>query len=312
MKKANIFVMTVAGLFLLVGSVLKCHQILTTPIISEGFWESWAFFVIQVPLELGLAIWLLSGLFRKAAWLLTTASFALFVVVTFQKTIAGAESCGCFGAVHVDPRITLLAIDIPIFLALVIFRPLGQKFLSPLPSAKHFFSILFITAIIMAALVPTLLFNKVEPVDTKEWINPIEPNNVIQDSNAVPVPVVRKEWPMLKDIDIAEQLRTGIWIVVCYHHDCPTCAELIPVYEKAYREIKDNDVIKVALVEMPPFGGPDEQLVPADTVCTTGQLAENWHVMSPLVVVLSDSEVLEVSEGKPVDFDKLLEKALGG
>jgi len=61
MKNANKVVMTIAGMVLLIASVLKIHQLLTEPILSRGVWESWEFFLIQIPLELGLAIWLLSG-----------------------------------------------------------------------------------------------------------------------------------------------------------------------------------------------------------------------------------------------------------
>ena len=116
MKKLNIIVMDVAGLLLIVASVLKIHQLLTEPILSEGFWESWLFFVIQIPLELGLGIWLTCRLFRKAAWLIALLSFAGFIGVTLQKVFVGAESCGCFGRVQVDPLITLIAMDIPFFL----------------------------------------------------------------------------------------------------------------------------------------------------------------------------------------------------
>jgi len=161
MKKANIIVMTVTGLTLIVASLLKAHQVLTEPIISKGFWESWLFFVIQIPLELGLGIWLVSGLFRKAGWLIAVLAFGAFIVVTLHKGLIGAASCGCFGRVHVNPWITLCVVDIPLFLALLIFRPRGEKLLPPpWPSAKHFFGVAMPTCIVLAALVPTLIFNK--------------------------------------------------------------------------------------------------------------------------------------------------------
>ena len=99
MAKANKIVMAIAGLVLIIASVLKSHQLLTEPIISKTFWESWLFFVIQIPLELGLGIWLLSGLFRKAAWLIAVFAFGMFILVTLQKGLSGVASCGCFGRV---------------------------------------------------------------------------------------------------------------------------------------------------------------------------------------------------------------------
>ena len=90
--------MTIAGLVLIVASILKAHQLLTEPILkTEGFWETWLFFVIQIPLEIGLGIWLLSGLFRKAAWLIGVISFGFFILVTAHKWMSGAATCGCFG-----------------------------------------------------------------------------------------------------------------------------------------------------------------------------------------------------------------------
>ena len=77
--------MVVVGLVLIAATVLKIHQLLTEPIISKGFWESWEFFLIQIPLELGLGVWLISGLFKKAGWLTAVIAFAGFTVVTLQK-----------------------------------------------------------------------------------------------------------------------------------------------------------------------------------------------------------------------------------
>src|SRR5512136_813700 len=116
MKTANKIVMTIAGAFLIIAATLKSHQLLTEPIVSEGFWESWAFFVIQIPLELGLGIWLVCGLFRKAAWTLGTLAFGFFIGVTLYKAFTGEASCGCFGKVLVKPWITLSLVDIPFFI----------------------------------------------------------------------------------------------------------------------------------------------------------------------------------------------------
>ncbi len=185
MKIANKIVMAVAGAFLIAAAVLKGHQLLTEPIISKGFWESWEFFVIQIPLELGLGIWLVCGLFRKAGWLLAAIAFGGFIGVTGYKAITGAASCGCFGTVHVNPWITLSAIDIPLFVLLLIFRPRGYKLLPPpWPSARHFFGVAIPTFILLPAAVFILIFNKppdktdkYEVVKPQEWmtIKPAEP-----------------------------------------------------------------------------------------------------------------------------------------
>ena len=307
MKKMNIIVMAVAGAVLLIAGVMKIHQLLTEPIVSDSFWESWAFFVIQIPLELGLAIWLLSGLFRKAGWLLTLISFAGFIGVTVHKALTGAESCGCFGTVIVDPRITLWAMDVPIFLTLAIFRPIGQKFLPPpWPSTKHFFSIAIGTFIILPVIVAVLIFNKpplktktYEVVNPQEWVKPAEINEP-----------AKNEWEKLEQIDVADELRSGIWIVLFYHFDCPDCREMIPVYEEIHNSLKGNEeAVRFAFIEIPPYGDENQQLVSADTVCLSGRLAKKWFVTTPLVVMLLDGEVLAIWEGTAPGLDEFLDTA---
>jgi len=224
----NIIWMALAGLVLITAGILKSHQLLTEPILSQGFWESWEFFLIQIPLEIGLGIWLLSGLFRKAVWLVAIFSFGLFISITLQKGITGAESCGCFGQIHINPWITLLAIDIPLFFGLLIFRPIGQKLLPPpWPSLEHFFSIAIPTFIILGTIVPILVLNKppektekYEVVRPEEWTRkePIKKEQVAGET-LMNEKVHREQWPLLESIDIADSLRTEIMVVLLYHYD---------------------------------------------------------------------------------------------
>ena len=172
----NIIWMASAGLVLITAGFLKFHYLLTEPTLGQGFWESWEFFLILIPLEIGLGIWLLSGLFRKAAWLVAVISFGIFMAFTLQKGLAGAEFCDCFGQIHSNPWITLLTIDIPLFLGLLMFRPVGQKLLPPpWPSAKHFFSIAIPTFILLGTLVLILILNKPPEKTAKyEAVKPVE------------------------------------------------------------------------------------------------------------------------------------------
>lgn len=331
MKTANRIIMALAGILLLAGAWLKVQQLLTEPIISESFWESWAFFVIQIPLEIGLGTWLLSGLFRKAGWLIAVFSFGLFIVVTLQKTLAGAESCGCFGSIKVDPRITLFAIDIPCFLGLLIFRPKGEKLLPPpWPRAEHFFGVALPTFILLGAIVPILIANKqIKPDYAEQWTTPkpavnetpikvepgqgpvvVEPNVVEQIPPDEPV----AEWPWLKLIDIGDSLRDGMAIVLFYHNDCSDCADAIPVYEQMNSELADDDGgVKIAFVELPPH---DEKgaLVPEDSMCLSGKLysEETIFVTTPFVVVIMDSSFIKSWEGVAPGIDEILDAVFGG
>lgn len=56
--------------------------------------------------ELCLAGWLLSGWRNGASRLVAVAFFACLMGASVHSTAAGKSSCGCFGAVHVDPLLT--------------------------------------------------------------------------------------------------------------------------------------------------------------------------------------------------------------
>jgi thiol-disulfide isomerase/thioredoxin len=301
MKKAYIIVMWIAGVVLLVATALKIQQLLTEPILSKGFWESWEFFLIQIPLELGLGIWLVCGLFRKAGWLLGLIAFGGFIGVTLFKGITGAESCGCFGMVKVNPWITLFVMDVPIFILLAVFRPKGEKlFPPPWPKAVHFFAIAIPTFILLPTIEYVLITNKppmvsqkYEVIEINQWAN-------------------QEVWLLLQYIDISDQLQSGEWVVLMYHNDCPTCREAIPEYEKMYKDLKGNNV-DMAFIEMPPYEDGDLQLIPSGSQINRGRLSEakKWFVQTPVVVVIDNGRVLKAWEGRAPELDELLNVAFG-
>lgn len=256
------------------------------------------FFVFQIPLELGLGIWLVSGLFRKAAWMIAVLAFGLFIVVTLQKGLVGADSCGCFGRVKVNPWITFSVIDIPIFLGLLIFRPKGLKLLPPpWPSALHFFGVAIPTFMAFAIIMPVLVFNK--PPDKTDKYEVIKPAEWIGQT----------EWSMLKHIDIAGSLKSNIVIVVLYDTECETCHKAIPLYDQMARDMAENkDSIIFVLIEIPPYASGKDDIVPADTLCLQGKLdsSKKWYVQTPLVVVLQDGVAVKSWEGEIPQLDEIL------
>jgi len=338
MKTANKIIMIIAGLVLIVASALKAHQLLTEPIISPGFWESWLFFVFQIPLELGLGIWLLCGLFRKAGWLIAVFSFGIFIMVTLYKGLIGAESCGCFGVVHVKPWVTLFAVDMPLFIGLLVFYPRDCRLLPPpWPAAGHFFGVAIPTFILLGIIVPILVFNKPpDKTDGYEVIRPEawpvqkpvikEPEPIVKPANQQPIQTGQEEkqpeasaeqWPLLEHIDIADSLRSGIAVVLLYHQDCPDCLEAIPLYNRMCRDLVGNeDAIKIAFIEIPPYGPQDQSPIPADTLCLTGRLDSKkklyMKITTPLVVVLLDGSVVKFWEVEVPGLDEILEAVFVG
>lgn len=163
MRTMNKIIMTLAGLLLIAAAVLKFQEMLSTCVPSwqdnpTGFWESYEFFLIQIPLEFALGVWLVSGLFRKAASIAGSLAFFGFICVTIFKIITGAESCGCFGQIQVDPKITLFIMDIPVFLLLAIFWPRSCKLLPPpWPNLAYLLAVFVPTIGLMVITAPAMV-----------------------------------------------------------------------------------------------------------------------------------------------------------
>ena len=82
MKSAHDMVMKLLGGLLLAAAALKAWQLLTEPTADSGFWTTRWVLIAQVEGELLLGGWLLSGLFKKTAWLAALLCFGCFSIVT--------------------------------------------------------------------------------------------------------------------------------------------------------------------------------------------------------------------------------------
>ncbi|MCP4609681.1 MAG: hypothetical protein GY845_13300 [Planctomycetes bacterium] len=280
---------------------------------GKDLWSWRPFLIFQVEFELAMGIWLLSGVFKRFAWLTGLLCFGLFCCVSLYKGLTGAASCGCFGTVHVNPWITLLAIDLPAVIALSLFRPVRLltpflsfmrrqesihgavgRLLKPLPSAPRFAATAALGLAILGLTTPILALNK--PATATSTYEVLEPETW-----------VGKELPILEHIDIAESLRKGTWLVLLYHYDCPDCAWAIPMYEKIARDLEGHeDVLRIAMIAVPPYGqGPVSVKCP----CTLGRLPETkeWFITTPAVALLKEGQVTSAWEEKAPDFETILQ-----
>lgn len=294
----SMVVMAIASIVLLFASATKYWMIMTKPTLSLNFWDSREFIIIQIFLTTGLGIWLICGLFRKAGWLLAVLAFIVFILDSTYKGIVGADSCGCFGEVAVNPWVTVFAINLPILALLLIFRPKHEKLLPPpFPSAKHFFSVAIPTFILLGAIViSTLAYEppqksaKYAIVDHEGWIG--------------------TEFEMLSQIDIAESLSDGLCVIMFYRINCSVCHEMMPIYIKMNEQAKLSGMqASFAFIQMPPYGDTPQE-IQHQTECLTGTLDESkkWYTATPLLVVIEDKIVLKSWENEiPASFDELLE-----
>ncbi|UCG49940.1 MAG: hypothetical protein JSU94_09175 [Phycisphaerales bacterium] len=299
MKTVNSIIMRLLGVLLLAAAVLKGWQLLAEPVANKDIWTYRPLLVLMVEFELALGIWLLSGLFKKAAWLAALLCFSAFSIITLYKGLTGAESCGCFGTVHVNPWITLLAIDVPAVILLALFRrPRSEKLLA-WPSLTHFATTAALGVIVLAVTTPIMLLNEPAPVTSSYEV--LEPETW-----------VGKKLPILEHIDIADLLKEGLWLVLFYHYDCPDCARAIRVYENIAREVSGNEgFVQIAFVEVPPYGqGP----VSPDSPCVLGRLAnvKEWFLTTPAVALLEDGRTKRAWEGQAPPLETIIESiALG-
>ncbi|MDR2755025.1 MAG: hypothetical protein LBC20_04905, partial [Planctomycetaceae bacterium] len=119
----------VAVLFLAAG--LKVHQLATIPLLPpiQGsvftplleFLNQRSLLILVTEVEILFALLLCSGIWRSWTWLGSLLCFSAFSLVSAMKGLSGEGSCGCFGIVTVNPRITT-AIDVIFVALLIIFR----------------------------------------------------------------------------------------------------------------------------------------------------------------------------------------------
>lgn len=99
------------GGLLLLAAALKLYGLALEPVGRAGiFSEPWVQTLI-VEWEIGLGAWLLLGMKPAVAWLIATATFLTFAGVSFWQGWIGQTSCGCFGAIRVNPWLAF-AIDL--------------------------------------------------------------------------------------------------------------------------------------------------------------------------------------------------------
>ncbi len=301
MKSASNIVLKLLGLLLLTGAVLKGWQLLTEPMANSDIWTNRAFLIVTVQFEIALGIWLLSGLFKKAAWLAVISCFSLFSFITLYKGLTGAASCGCFGSIHVNPWITLACIDLPAVAALAIFRPKNLDFRRPLafftprPGVIRFAAVLLlglnaacVSTVILVLNEPALVTSRYEVLEPTEWPG--------------------KQLPILDHIDIKDKLSEDNWLILLYHHDCYDCVEVIAKVEHMYRELDDNDdCLQLAIVAVRLF-----DTAPLKTNCCPGQLAETkeWFVTTPAIALLENGKVQSVWEEQIPNSIELFQELL--
>lgn len=102
----------IAGLLLFSGG-MKAWETAVEPIVHFPWFN-----ILSVEYEFFLAFLLLLGILPRFVRFLTILTFALFLIVTVHLIAQSADSCGCFGKIHVAPEITAM-LDTAVILLLL-------------------------------------------------------------------------------------------------------------------------------------------------------------------------------------------------
>lgn len=226
-----------------------------------------------VEFELLLALWLVGGFYFKFARKVALIAFVGFLAFSTVAMISGRD-CGCFGAARI-PAWATVAIDLTCLLLLCV--PVARS-----GSARTGWGYRLAACSVLAfpaAAMASRLGNANSPF--------------VEPARQVGVPLAG-----LDRIPGAEQLKSGQWLVLFYHHGCPVCQTACEQLEAAAGKLAQLHALNVAFIELPPF---DQNLM-----STTDVVRLRWANDSaprarwPVIFRLSSGEIESARSGESV------------
>ena len=237
--------------------------------------------------ELAIGLWLLSSWRLATARIVTTGLFVAFALFSLYRSVAGYESCGCFGQFVVNPWWTFI-FDVGIAVGLSVI-PLNvsqtsSDFWVPRTCA---FGVGY-ACVVMITLSPFY------------WSHPsaIEAPGVSIKSGLVilkPEEWVGNTFPLCDFLSSKVDVETGEWNVLIYRHDCLECQKTLKRYERFAKQLTTStNQRRVLLIESPPFSNRAET---ADTAAFYVRLVNKhtWLVQTPAEIEVRNGLVTNVS-----------------
>jgi hypothetical protein len=222
-----------------------------------------------------------------------------FIPVLVGDLLLGASSCGCFGAIKVNPWVTLV-MDVTFFLGIVFLgrREPRLAISSSLPTNR------------VVAVGLWSLLSVVAAFATSADLPPVS-SEAAGDLPALPADgyylPAYEEWlgQPFRELEIAawtvglpDDLDVGQQFVVFFRKDCEHCHELLEVY---FSGALDRPTTAIAVPERD--GWPTENLQPFP--CPECRVAElpsgiDWFLQTPVLVRLIDGRVECAAEVDPM------------
>lgn len=289
------------GGLLIFAATLKVAE-LTNPLSEKTGWMyATGIRALVAGIEGCLGLWMISGVFERAAWKACVTSLAVFAAFSLAKALNGEESCGCFGRVQVSPVATLI-LDLGLLVAVARCQPTsqvreGESSETPARGLSHFSLQRVLPAILALVIaIPSALV-------LSPGTRVVDVTGIAAEGELV---VLRpQEWlgqvfPLVPYIDTGDVFSEGNWELLLYHNNCPDC-------QKALARMVQQSVIGVAeqsrqaAIEVPPYGTAGSVVNDRGRVLHR-KLSDkyDWFVETPLLLSLADGRVVSLRAGKSV------------
>jgi len=301
-------VAVVSGIILIVGATLSVLSVaVTAPVPGIAALEKAPIAVgVDKGIEFVLGCWLLIGSRGLATWSVSLGTFAIFACVAAYRAAGGAESCGCFGPVHVNPWYTASFDVSAAVVLLACYRAAKTQQPRRLPTWRW---ATFVAVCLMAVGPGTWFMTRHARGKPGDDGLPVANGVTILE----PQTWIGRPFPLDRYIDIGGELANGRCVVVLYRSDCDHCRRAIPRYEAVAASWKDRaGVPMVALIEMSPYAPPGRGLIGANSRAMVGKLSDSreWFAQTPVAILLEDGKVVRAVEGEDAESpDHLLASA---
>ena len=264
-----------AAAILLTAAFLKAYQLATTPSLGEGLLHARWFNILVVEFELFFGIWLIVGLLPKLTWPATIGCFSVFAAVSLYKAFLGEASCGCWGAVDVNPWLTA-TFDVVIVGLLLIFR---ESTTAPPVDKKKVLTVMVVWLVLAVPVSFAML-------SLTQWAHELGTELKGFDGRRMislePEKWIGKEFPLIPyfaEPHEGDLLKQGGWNVLLIHIDCERCQQMMA-------DLKRQNAEQVALAVILSRSSEEVPKLPFPAFVLDNQI--DWHAITPRMIKLSE------------------------
>ena len=276
------------AVLLLTSAILKAFSPAESATLAAGYSIPPWLTAAAVQLELLVAAALVFGCWQWWTLRLTIGLFSIFAAFSLYRAVAGFESCGCFGAIKVNPWITFV-LDLVVLGCLGFAAKRSGKADQPREDARQ---VRWAAAAYVFAGPPILALML--------WTGPttLGSNGALVQSGELvildPEGWINKEFPLTAYLSPEVDVTRGDWTVFIYHHDCPKCQEAIPKYlALAERLSSQGSGERVLFLEVPPYGAALPRRRSVHYLALRDE--HEWFVQAPVEIVLTNGIVTGAS-----------------